>query len=83
MVQGLSNSIVQVLSRPRRDPTKFPFEPGPQLLDRVIVRTVRRQWQNAGTCTHDRRAGRLKEQTPVVLTREVQTYPATLDCHRT
>ena len=26
MVQGLSNSVVQVLSHPRRDPTKFPFE---------------------------------------------------------
>ena len=26
MVQGLSDSIVQVLLHPRRDPTKFPFE---------------------------------------------------------
>ena len=43
MVQGLTNSIVQVISHPHRDPTKFPFELRPQLLDRVVVRTVRRQ----------------------------------------
>ena len=48
MVQGLTNSIVQVISHPRRDPTKFPFELRPQLLDRVVVRTVRRQGQDAG-----------------------------------
>ena len=54
MVQGLSNSVVQVLSHPHREPTKFPFELRPQLLDRVVVRTVRRQGQDAGTCTPDR-----------------------------
>ena len=48
IVQGLTNSIVQVISHPRRDPTKFPFELRPQLLDRVVVRTVRRQGQDAG-----------------------------------
>jgi len=38
MVQDLSNSVVQVLSHPRRDPTKFSFELRPQLLERVVVR---------------------------------------------
>ena len=54
MVQGLTNSIVQVISHLRRDPTKFPFELRPQLLDRVVVRTVRRQGQDAGPRALDR-----------------------------
>src|SRR5271165_190204 len=54
MVQGFPNSVVQVISHPRRDPTKFPFELRPQLLDRVVVRTVRRQGQDAGPRALDR-----------------------------